>query len=270
MTWGGTYVSCIRVRKFLSSIPKSEYARARGVCAVKGPACCDLLVGQQPLYAPSQRNWVKTSPCSGPLNSGRPTRRLGPLDQVPGQPAVATPLQPQMPQKRHLAWHREKGKGHELRENNPEGGLGQTPRPEALFPGRAPPVPPGMGMTTPEASPGWEAGSVWMLLPPRLRVRRPHLTEAAAGLQEPRNLGTPPAAPGTQGPSSGPGFLVPGHPRALCPISKTQTNYRGSDQFGEERGYPQGCHSEKSCLAGPRPTLSLLCPALQGRPVAWF
>lgn len=254
MTWGGTYVSCIRVRKFLSSIPKSEYARARGVCAVKGPACCDLLVGRQPLCAPSQRNWVKTSPCSGPLNSGRPTRRLGPLDQVPGQPAVATPLQPQMPQKRHLAWHREKGKGHELRENNPEGGLGQTPRPEALFPGRGPPVPPGMGMTTPEASPGWEAGSVWMLLPPRLRVRGdPTSQRQRRGCRSPGTWGHHPLPRAPKGPPAGPASWSLDTPGLFVLSARPRRITEGQTSLGRREGTHRAATLKSPVLQDPDP-----------------
>ena len=43
----------------------------------------------------------------------------------------------------------------------------------------------GTGLCVPEASPGCEPSSVWMLLPPRLRVRRPHHTRTAAGLHSP-------------------------------------------------------------------------------------
>ena len=180
------------MQKFLNSIPKSKCARAQGVCTVEGPSCCDLLIGQQLPCTPSQQNWVKTSPCSATLNSGRPTHCLGPLDQVPGRPAVAIPLQPQMPQKQHLTWHREKGKGHELRQNNPEGGPEQTPPPRSSV----------SGESTVRHT---RCRLICSRSKPRLGSpeRRPYLTWAAAGLQEPRSRvstgDTAPCCPGVVG-----------------------------------------------------------------------
>ena len=185
------------MQKFLNSIPKSKCARAQGVCTVEGPSCCDLLIGQQLPCTPSQQNWVKTSPCSATLNSGRPTHCLGPLDQVPGRPAVAIPLQPQMPQKQHLTWHREKGKGHELRQNNPEGGPEQTPPPRSSV----------SGESTVRHT---RCRLICSRSKPRLGSpeRRPYLTWAAAGLQEPRSRvstgDTAPCCPGApEGPPAG-------------------------------------------------------------------